>query len=221
MTDKKKCVIVFSGGMDSFTLLNDLIAQKYEVHAVSFNYGQRHSKEIDYAIKACQLLGVEHKEVDVTSINQLMQGSSLTSDESVPEGHYEDDTMKATVVPNRNMIMMSMAMAYAISIKAEAIAVGVHAGDHAIYPDCRPEFISAMAQVARVANYDPIHIIAPYLYMSKGQIAVRGRDLEVDYGLAWTCYNGREKACGKCGACQERIEAMAYAGITDPMEYEA
>ncbi len=220
MTDKKKCVLVYSGGMDSFTLLNDLISQDYEVHAVSFNYGQKHSKELNYAITACKELGVQHKEVDVTSIRQLMEGSSLTSDIDVPEGHYEEDSMKATVVPNRNMVMMSMAISYAVSIGAESIGVGVHAGDHAIYPDCRPGFISAMAMVARVANYEKIRIIAPYLYMSKGEIAIRGKDLGVDYGLAWTCYNGRDKACGKCGACQERIEAMAMAGIEDPMEYE-
>ena len=215
-----KCVLVYSGGMDSFTLLNDLVQQGYEVHAVSFNYGQRHTKELAYAMQACALMNVSHKVVDVSSINQLMQGSSLTSDIDVPEGHYEEESMKATVVPNRNMIMMSMAMAYAVSIDAKSIAVGIHAGDHAIYPDCRPEFIYAMQRVAHIANYDHVHILAPYINLSKGQIAARGKELGVDYGLSWTCYNGRDKACGKCGACQERIEAMEYADINDPMEYE-
>ena len=216
----KKAVLIFSGGMDSYTLLHDLITAEYEVHALSFNYGQRHSKELDYASAACGNLDVPHKVIDATAINELVQGSSLTSDIDVPEGHYEEESMKSTVVPNRNMIMMSMAMGHAVTIGASTVAVGVHAGDHAIYPDCRPAFISAMNEVAKFANYEPIQIIAPYLYMSKGEIAVRGKELGVDYSQAWTCYNGRDKACGKCGACQERMEAMTFAMIQDPMEYE-
>lgn len=216
----KKCVLIYSGGMDSFTLLSELVSNGWDVHAVSFDYGQRHSKELDYAKAVCYADDIPHKIVDVTGITQLMQGSSLTSDIEVPEGHYEEDSMKATVVPNRNMIMLSMAMAYAVSIEAKSVYIGAHAGDHAIYPDCRPEFIRAMNQVSLIANYQPVHIHAPYLSMTKGDIAAIGRDLVLDYSQAWTCYNGREKACGKCGACQERIEAMAEAGIIDPMEYE-
>ena len=216
----KKCVLIYSGGMDSFTLLNDLIHKGWEVYPLSFNYGQRHSKELNYAIRACQLLGVNHKEVDILGISEVMQGSSLTSDVDVPEGHYEEASMKATVVPNRNMIMLSVAIAHAVSTGSEAVFIGAHAGDHAIYPDCRPDFIASMNNVALIANYDPINILAPYLYRTKGDIAATGKKLKLDYGLAWTCYNGRDKACGKCGACQERIEAMADAGIDDPMEYE-
>jgi 7-cyano-7-deazaguanine synthase len=216
----KKCVLIFSGGMDSFTLLHDLIATGYEVHAVSFDYGQRHSKELNYAHDCCETLGVEHRIVDVSSINQLMQGSALTSNIKVPEGHYAEQSMKSTVVPNRNMIMLSLATAYAVSIQAPEVYIGAHAGDHAIYPDCRPEFITMLSAVTEIANYQPVAIHAPYINLSKGQIAEIGKHLELDYSQAWTCYNGREKACGKCGACQERIEAMAEAGITDPMEYE-
>lgn len=128
--------------------------------------------------------------------------------------------MKATVVPNRNMIFLSLATAYAVSIEADIVFIGAHAGDHAIYPDCRPDFINMLSSVTKIANYRPVTIDAPYINFTKGQIACIGKDLGIDYGKAWTCYNGREKACGKCGACQERIEAMAEAEITDPMEYE-
>lgn len=220
MSDKNKCVIIYSGGMDSFTLLHELVQQNWDVHALSFNYNQRHSKELGYAMQTCFDLKIEHKMIDVTSISQLLQGSSLTSDINVPEGHYEEESMKATVVPNRNMIMLSMAIAYAVSIKADAVYIGAHAGDHAIYPDCRPEFIMGMQHIAQLANYHPVNILAPYIHMTKGQIALIGRDLGLDYGKAWTCYKGLDEACGKCGACQERMEAMSFAGIKDPMEYE-
>lgn len=216
----QKAVVIYSGGMDSFTLLNELHQQDKEIHAVSFNYGQRHSKELNYAAVVCQRLGITHKIVDVSAINQLMQGSSLTSDVDVPEGHYEEESMKATVVPNRNMIMISMAVAYAVSIEAQHVYIGAHAGDHAIYPDCRAEFITEINNVTAIANYFPVSVQAPYIAMSKGEIAEIGGLLSLDYSQAWTCYNGREKACGKCGACQERIEAMEFAGIVDPMEYE-
>lgn len=217
----EKCVLIYSGGMDSFTLLHELGTIGYEVHALSFDYGQRHSKELIYAENVCKAWNISHKIVDVTSITQLMEGSSLTSDIAVPEGHYEEDSMKATVVPNRNMIMLSLATAYAVTLKASEVFIGAHAGDHAIYPDCRPDFITMLSAVTEIANYHPVRISAPYINFTKGQIAGFGKDLKLNYGLAWTCYNGREKACGKCGACQERIEAMAEAGIVDPMEYES
>lgn len=216
----KKCVVIYSGGMDSFTLLNDLLSQGYEVSALSFDYNQRHTKELGYAMQACETLDVAHKIVDITAINELMQGSSLTSDIDVPEGHYEEESMKSTVVPNRNMIMLSMATAYAVSIEAGLVFIGAHAGDHAIYPDCRKEFIDAVSACTQIANYTPVEVRAPYINKTKGDIAVIGKTLGLDYSRAWTCYNGRDKACGKCGACQERLEAMSFAGLRDPMEYE-
>ena len=217
----KKIVVVYSGGMDSFTLLHQMQERGLEVAALSFNYGQRHSKELEYAAAECSRLGIEHKVVDVTTINQLLQGSSLTSDVDVPEGHYAAESMKVTVVPNRNMIMLSLAIGWAISIKADAVAFGAHGGDHDIYPDCRPEFVHAMQKVADLCDWHKVRVLAPFLYADKGTIAKIGKDLGLDYGRSWTCYNGRVKACGKCGACQERIEAMAFAGINDPMEYES
>jgi len=216
----KKAVIIYSGGMDSFTLLHSAINEGLEVAAISFNYGQRHSKELDYAARVCSELEVEHQVVDVTSINALLQGSSLTSDIDIPEGHYEEDSMKSTVVPNRNMIMLSLAVGYAVSINADAVYFGAHAGDHAIYPDCRKEFVDAMSTVTQIANYQPVMVRAPFIDMSKGDIAALGKKLGIDYSKSWTCYNGREKACGKCGACQERLEAMEFADIIDSTEYE-
>jgi len=220
---KHKAVIIYSGGMDSFTLLHELLADSMDVHALSFNYGQRHAKELVYAEHVCAINNVKHEIVQMADIgNQLLGNSSQTSkDIPVPEGHYEEESMKQTVVPNRNMIMLSMAMGYAINIGANSVYYGAHAGDHAIYPDCRPEFVAAMNQVGFVCDYKPITIVTPYMSLSKGDIAVRGVELGLDYSQSWTCYNGRLQPCGKCGACQERLEAMEFAGIEDPLEYES
>jgi len=158
--------------------------------------------------------------VDISAINQLIGGSSLTSDIEVPEGHYEEESMKQTVVPNRNMILLSMAIGYAVSLEAEKVYYGAHSGDHAIYPDCRPEFVQKMNDVSAIANYQPVEIYSPYLQVSKIDILTDGLKMGLDYSLTWTCYNGREKACGKCGACQERLEAFEKNGCTDPLAYE-
>jgi len=215
-----KVVVIYSGGMDSFTLLNQAIGQGKRVYALSFNYGQKHSKELHYAQKVCDDLGLPHKIVDITAIHQLLLGSSLTDDIEIPEGHYEEESMKSTIVPNRNMIMLSLAIAYAVSIKAETVYYGAHHGDHAIYPDCRPEFVEKMAAVSKIANYDSIDIQAPFLHLSKIDILTKGLAMKLDYSKTWTCYNGREKACGRCGACRERLEAFQLNALTDPIQYE-
>jgi len=217
-----KIVVIYSGGMDSYTMLMNYRAAGRDVHAVLFNYGQRHLKELEYAMKVAEGLGIPHKVVNMSKMGWELLGGSSQTDKSipVPEGHYEDETMRLTVVPNRNMIMLSMAIGYAVSIGAGTVAYGAHSGDHAIYPDCRREFVDAMNAVAQIANYQPVKIEAPFQDLSKGEIAEIGKDLGLDYSKAWTCYNGRAKPCGKCGACQERIEAMEYAGIEDPLEYE-
>jgi 7-cyano-7-deazaguanine synthase len=216
----QKIVVIFSGGMDSFTVLNLAVKEGLEVFALSFDYGQKHKKELDYATRACQSLGIQHKIVDISAINQLIGGSSLTSDIEVAEGHYEEDSMKSTVVPNRNMILLSMAVGYAVSISATKVYYGAHSGDHAIYPDCRPEFVHKMNDVCAIANYEAVEIVTPYLDVSKTAILTAGLKMGLDYNLTWTCYNGREKSCGKCGACQERLEAFTDNGVTDPLEYE-
>ena len=221
MSNKIKAVVVYSGGMDSYTVLHRAIAEGREVYALSFNYGQRHSKELLVAAEVCKSLNIPHKIVDISAINQLMAGSSLTSDIEIPEGHYEEESMKNTVVPNRNMVLLSMAIAYAVSLEAPEVHYGAHAGDHHIYPDCRPEFVHAMNAVSKIANYEPVEIVTPFLNSSKGEILAAGLAMNLDYGQTWTCYNGRDKACGKCGACNERLEAFAEQNTLDPLTYEA
>jgi 7-cyano-7-deazaguanine synthase len=215
-----KVVVIYSGGMDSYTVLNKAMQQGYDVHAVSFNYGQRHSKELLFAKKVCEQHDIEHKVVDISSINQLIGGSALTDDIDVPEGHYQEESMKTTVVPNRNMIMLSMAVGYAVSIEAEAVYFGAHSGDHAIYPDCRTEFVDAMNDVCKIANYQAVEVRAPYLAASKTDILREGLIMNLDYNDTWTCYNGQEKACGRCGACQERLEAFSENNTIDPIDYQ-
>jgi len=216
----KKAVVIYSGGMDSRTVLEKAIHDDYDVHALSFNYGQRHSVELEYARRVTDKKGIIHKIIDISSINDLLQGSSLTGDIDIPEGHYEEESMKSTVVPNRNMIMLSLAIAYAVSLGTDQVYYGAHAGDHAIYPDCRPEFLEKMNDVAAIANYEAVNIYAPYLYGNKETILQDGFKMGVDYEDTWTCYNGRQKACGKCGACQERLEAFKAVGKNDPLMYE-
>jgi len=216
----KQVVVIFSGGMDSFTVLHKAMSDGYTIFALTFNYGQRHVKEIEYASKVCRELSVDHKIVDIRAVNQLLQGSSLTSDIDIPEGHYAGDNMKSTIVPNRNMILLSLAVGYAVSIGAEKVFYGAHAGDHAIYPDCRPEFVKKMNDVSAIANYESIEIVTPYLNFDKGDILADGIKMGIDYGLTWTCYNGRDRACGQCGACYERLEAFKNNNVNDPIEYE-
>ena len=215
-----KVVVIFSGGMDSFTVLHRALKDGKEVYALTFDYGQKHVKEIACASKVCKQLGVAHKVIDISAINQLLAGSSLTDDIEIPEGHYEADNMKSTVVPNRNMILLSLAVGYAVSVHASQVYYGAHSGDHAIYPDCRPEFVMKMNDVCKIANYEAVEIFSPYLSNSKSDILTDGLNMGLSYDDTWTCYNGREKACGKCGACQERLEAFADNNATDPLAYE-
>lgn len=216
----EKAVVIYSGGMDSFTILNRAHKEDLDIYALTFDYGQKHSKEIEFARNVCKELGVAHKVIDITAINQLLQSSSLTSDTDIPEGHYEAANMKSTVVPNRNMILLSLAIGYAVDIGAQKVFYGAHSGDHAIYPDCRPDFVHAMNKVAKLANYEPVDIVTPYLNSSKIDILRDGLSMRLDYAKSWTCYNGREKACGKCGSCVERLEAFEKNNATDPLDYE-
>lgn len=216
----KKVVVILSGGMDSSTLLYDLKQNsEYEVVGVlSFNYHQKHKKELDYAKSTAEKLGLEHKVIELNFMGEF--NSALTSqDQSIPEGHYEEENMKATVVPNRNMIMLSIAVGYAVSKEAGLVAYGAHAGDHLIYPDCRPEFIEKMNEVTKIANFQPVELLVPYMNYTKKDILERGFALGVPYKETWTCYVGGEKACGSCGSCQERLEAFKYWDKEDPLDY--
>ena len=219
--NNNKAVVILSGGLDSTTLLYDLLNQGWIVNAFTIDYGQRHRDEIRMARKTCNLLSVPHKIIYLPRLKELDTHSSQTSDNPVPEGHYADETMKGTVVHNRNMILIALATAYALDVGAGSLFYGAHAGDHAIYPDCRPEFVTAMQGALEICDYQPIDLITPYLYKTKVWIVRTGMALGVDYSLTLTCYNGTSPACGKCGSCNERLEAFKEAGVKDPIPYES
>lgn len=215
-----KVVVVVSGGMDSATLLYHILAEGHETRAISVDYGQRHVKELDYARQLCEGVKVPHQVADLSAINPIFGNNSLSGrDMEVPEGHYAEESMKQTVVPNRNMLLLSVAIASAAANKFNAVAYGAHSGDHAIYPDCRPEFAEAMDQAARLCDWNPIELWRPFVHLDKGQIAKRGVDLGVPFEKTWTCYKGLDLHCGKCGACVERKEAFSGNGLLDPTQY--
>jgi 7-cyano-7-deazaguanine synthase len=219
-------VTTLSGGLDSVTLAHALAADGLDLIALSFHYGQRHAKELDRAARCADRLEAEHHVVDLRPVGALLTGSALTdSAVAVPEGHYTDVSMAATVVPNRNAIMLSVAVGVAVARRAGAVATAVHAGDHAIYPDCRPAFIDAIEHEARVANEgfiaDGFRVLAPFLQLSKSEIVRRGAALGVPFDETWSCYLGEDLHCGRCGTCVERREAFELAGVHDPTPYAA
>ena len=216
-----KTIVTYSGGLDSTVLLYHLLAEGHKVSALSVNYGQRHSIELERAAEICRRLDIPFETVDLSSINSLLSGSSLTSPEiEVAEGHYTEENMKTTVVPNRNMILLSLAAAKAISTGASQVAYAAHRGDHAIYPDCRNEFADAMAQAISLCDWQDIELSRPFVHWTKADIVHRGAELQVPFELTWSCYKGGEKHCGRCGTCVERREAFYLAGVKDPTKYE-
>jgi 7-cyano-7-deazaguanine synthase len=215
-----KAVVIYSGGMDSFTTLHLAIHEGYDVEALTVDYGQRHRKELNFAAEVTRELGIPHRIVDLSVLNSVLGGSALTDDMDVPEGHYAQPNMKQTVVPNRNMILLSVAAGRAVAAGAGYLFYGAHSGDHAIYPDCRPEFVEAVNKAVKEGNYDPPTIVAPFINNNKTDILNYGLRMGLDYSKTWTCYNGRGKACGKCGACVERLESFAELGEADPLPYE-
>ena len=215
----KDALIVLSGGMDSVTMLHEY-AGSIEL-AVTFNYGSNHNaREIECARYQCESLGIELVESDLSFIGEYFHSSLLEGAEAIPEGSYDFDNMKSTVVPFRNGIMLAAAAGLAESRGLKAVMIANHAGDHALYPDCRDTFIKAMGSAIAAGTYDGIELRAPYTLMSKADIARRGKSLGVDYSHTYSCYKGGERHCGRCGTCVERREALAAAGIDDPTEYE-
>lgn len=213
-----KQLLIFSGGMDSSTLLYDLISQGHIVSTMSFNYKQRHSKELQCAETIANRAGVPWELIDLSSITPLLSGSSQSDlSVAVPMGRYDEPSMKQTVVPNRNMIMLAVAGAAAVARKLDAVVYGAHAGDHAIYPDCREPFIAAMSLALSLCDWHSIKLLAPYVNMTKGDICKRGVELQVPFAETWTCYVGGKKPCGTCGACTERADAFAFADFVDPL----
>jgi len=218
MLEANGCVVILSGGMDSTTLTYELVAEGHKPHCLSFVYGQRHEREVELAKRTAEKLGLPHTTIDIgDDLKRLIGASALTGQGEIPHGHYADENMKLTVVPNRNMILLSIAIGYAISNRLEAVAYGAHFGDHAIYPDCRTTFVYAMQNVARICHFDPIRIYAPYLLDTKTDICRIGLKLGVPYEDTWTCYEGGERPCGKCGSCVERAEAFQDNCAVDPL----
>ena len=215
----KKKLIIVSGGMDSITLLNEY---KDEIAmAVTFDYGSNHAKkEIPMAKLHCERLGIKHIVIPLAFIHEYFKSSLLEGADAIPEGHYAAENMKSTVVPFRNGIMLAIACGIAESNGLKEVMIANHSGDHAIYPDCRTEFINAMSEAMRLGTYEGISIIAPYSDITKTDIARHGKEIGLNYAETWSCYKGGEKHCGKCGTCVERKEALHDAGIDDPTEYE-
>ncbi len=215
-----RIILVYSGGLDSTVLLYHLRQKGHEVRGLGIDYGQRHRKELDAARSICDRLGVEYRVADLNGLRPLLGGSALTDAIAVPEGHYTDASMKQTVVPNRNMIMLSVAIGWAVSLKYDAVAYAAHAGDHAIYPDCRPEFADAMDRAASLCDWHPMRILRPFVDKTKADLVRLGALLGVPFEMTWSCYNGETLHCGRCGTCVERREAFELAGVEDPTEYE-
>ena len=216
-----KALVLFSGGLDSTVLAAQLQADGIETLLLSIDYGQRHAKELDRAEKIALALGLPHRILRLPDLGPLLGGSSLTDDQvELPEGHYAEESMKATVVPNRNMILLALAGGHALSIGFDTIAYAAHAGDHTIYPDCRPEFADAMEKALGLADWQKLNLHRPFVNFSKGELVRKGNELGAPLELTWSCYAGREKHCGKCGTCVERKEAFALAKVEDPTEYE-
>ncbi len=217
---ERRSIVLLSGGMDSTTAFYKAFEETEIVMALSFYYGQRHSKEIYYAETTSIAHDVEHYMIDITSIGELLKGSALSDPNvEVPDGHYAAETMVQTIVPNRNMIMLSQAVGAAIGAGANEVWAAMHAGDHFIYPDCRPEFIDIMNQAIPIATETDVQIVAPFIYNTKDDIVLFGHDLNVDWTQTWSCYKGGTIHCGRCGTCVERQEAFHIAGVTDPTIY--
>ena len=215
----KDSIIVLSGGMDSTTLLYEY--QSRIALAVSFDYGSNHNqRELAFAALHCERLGIKHLIIPLDFIHRYFHSSLLSGAEAVPEGNYDDENMRSTVVPFRNGIMLAVAAGLAEDNGLQQIMMANHAGDHAIYPDCRPAFVQAMDEAVHAGTYNGVRLFTPYTNLTKGEIARRGKTLGIDYSETWSCYKGGEHHCGKCGTCTERIEALQEAGVEDKTVYE-
>ncbi len=216
----EKAVVTLSGGLDSTTLLF-WAAKRYDVSALTFDYGSKHNRHEQSAAKEIvRRLNIRHTIIKLPFINNFFKSDLLRSGGEIPEGHYEDSSMRSTVVPFRNGIILSIAVGYAESIEAKTVFYAAHAGDHTIYPDCRPEFLKAISEAGRLGTYLGVEIQDPFIRMSKKEIAILGRELDVPFEITYSCYKGGKLHCGRCGTCVERKEAFQLAGIADPTMYE-
>lgn len=218
-----KTVVVCSGGLDSVTLAHLVADTRDLTRLVSFDYGQRHAKELAFAARAATRLGVPHDVIDMRGIGAVLTGSALTQEDvDVPDGHYAEETMRITVVPNRNAIMLTVAYGIAAAHGDNAVATAVHGGDHFIYPDCRPAFTRAFEVMQNHAldGYADVSLFTPFVDIPKSDIVTIGARHNVPFGDTWSCYKGGAHHCGRCGTCVERREAFAIAGIDDPTHYD-
>ena len=216
-----KTLVICSGGLDSVSLAHITAAEHHLTRLVSFDYGQRHRKEVDFAEAAAKRLGVPFHLIDMRGIGAALSGSALTDDIDVPDGHYAENTMKITVVPNRNAIMLSIGFGIAAAQGDEAVATAVHGGDHFIYPDCRPGFTRAFdaMQQAALDGYANVRLRTPFVEQSKAEIVRQGARHATPFAETWSCYKGGAVHCGRCGTCVERREAFHLAEVTDPTVY--
>lgn len=217
-----RTLVICSGGLDSVTLAYKVAKEHTLTRLVSFDYGQRHKKELDYARIHAEKLGVPHQIIDISAVGKALTGSALTDNVDVPDGHYASDNMKITIVPNRNAIMLTIAYGVACSNEDEAVATAVHGGDHFIYPDCRPAFLESFAamQDKALEDYASVKLLTPYAEKTKTDIAADAAKYGVPIEQTWSCYKGGDIHCGRCGTCVERQEAFAEAGVSDPTEYQ-
>jgi 7-cyano-7-deazaguanine synthase len=216
----KVCVLL-SGGMDSVAAFYDALGTHEVVACLSFDYGSKHNaKEIPFARLHAERNGVPHQVISLDFVNRLFKSDLLQSGGEIPDGHYAEESMKQTVVPFRNGIMLAIATGYAESIDAAGLVIAAHSGDHAIYPDCREPFMQAMATAMGEGTYAKIQLLRPFIGTDKAGIARRGVELGIDFSETWSCYKGGEIHCGVCGTCVERREAFMLAGLLDPTLYE-
>jgi 7-cyano-7-deazaguanine synthase len=217
-----KVLTLVSGGMDSVTALYDAAQSHQIVGALGFDYGSKHNpRELPLGVWHANKLGIPHRTIRLPFINELFDSDLLRSGGPIPEGHYEEANMKQTVVPFRNGIMLAVAAGYAETIGAEAIVIAAHAGDHAIYPDCREGFMQAMGEAITQGTYAQLILLRPFIAWNKARIVQRGVELKIDYARTWSCYKGGDRHCGVCGTCVERREAFQLASVKDPTDYAA
>lgn len=222
----KTGVLILSGGIDSTTLCYKYVAEGWSLYPLIFNYGQKHSKEIEFAKRTCSVLGLEHKSIDLSAINELLSGSALTDQGvDIPEVNEDTerfDTLETTIVPNRNSIFLSIAIGYAVSMSIDNVFFGAHHSDRGVYPDCRTEFVDSFQESERLATgNENLRVIAPFVNLTKAQIVKTGSELNVPFENTWSCYAGSEVHCGRCSSCVERKKAFREAGIEDNTSYAA
>lgn len=217
-----KIIVSLSGGMDSATLLASAKSKHHEVHGVGFRYGSKHnSYENEAALALAQYYDIPYRLFDLSGLMAGFRSNLMQDGGEIPEGHYEDESMKLTVVPARNMIFASVLTGVAWSEGATEVWLGIHAGDHAIYPDCRPQWFEAMRSAVELGSDHRVTLKAPFLYVDKAEILHQGLKLGVPYGLTRTCYAAQATACGRCGSCNERLASFKANGVEDPLDYES